>query len=118
MRRQIACGGGAPSPVGDKAGGGEGSFGLKHCQSRGGGSVGQARAPSTAAAHSWSGCLEKGCSLHLGGLGKVGTCIWGGGRRVGASRIGGKSWLPEGKADTFPRKCVGTPGCGALNAWI
>lgn len=41
-----------------------------------------------------------------------------GGRRVGAAGTGGKSWLQEGKADTFPGKCLRAPGWGALNARI
>lgn len=53
-----------------------------------------------------------------GGLGRVGTCAQSGGRGVGAAGTGGKSWLLEGKADTFPGKCLGAPGWGALNARI
>lgn len=45
----------------------EGSFGLKHHQSRGSGPTRQGKAPCTAAAE------KKGCSLHLQGLRRVGT---------------------------------------------
>lgn len=102
---QIAHGGEPPVPWGTRQAaaegreelrGGTGSFGLKHRQTRGCGSAGQGKAPGTAAAQAWSGCLEKGCSLHLGGFRRVGTRVWGGGRSIGAARARGRKWLQEG----------------------
>lgn len=84
----------------------EGNFGLKHHQSRGSGSTRQVKAPHTAAAE------KKGCSLHLQGLRRVGTCFQELEREVllqGVPKVG--------KSVTLG-KCLRALEWGILNAGI